>query len=240
MMKIEPIHKVSLVDMAEEKLREWIVGRRLQQGDPLPKESELAKALHVSRSVIREAVSRLRMLGLVDCRRRRGTVVTKPNILAGMKRLMACAEMDEKTAREIFEMRLSLEIGVADILFIRKTPKDIADLDAIVAREEAAPPGPFREHDCEILFHGRILAILGNAFMERLQEILTSFFDLVRDWEGTPGSPAALLSPSHREILTILASGTAKEYRDAMSRHFVVYFDALKRECLPGERAKAE
>ena len=239
-MKIEPIEKVSLVDMAEEKLAALITKRRLRQGDTLPKESDLAESLKVSRSVVREAVSRLRMLGLVECRRRRGTVVAKPDILAGMKRLMTCAGMDEKTAREIFEMRLSLEIGVADILFIRKTDKDIADLEAIVKREEESPPGAFRDFDCEILFHGRIFAIVGNEFMARLQEVLTSFFSVVRNWKTPSGDPWVANKPWHRDILTVLAKGTAKEYRDVMSRHFAVYFDAMQKESLLRKAAQVE
>lgn len=61
----------SLVDKVEEKLVGLLQQRKLKAGDAIPKEIELAESLGVSRTVIREALLRLRLMGLIDPKRRR-------------------------------------------------------------------------------------------------------------------------------------------------------------------------
>jgi DNA-binding FadR family transcriptional regulator len=67
---IAPIRQNTLADTVEGRLRQFIRKRGFHPGDALPKETELAAQLDVSRNVVREALSRLRMLGIVESRRR--------------------------------------------------------------------------------------------------------------------------------------------------------------------------
>jgi len=69
---LEAIQGKSLTDEAEEMIYNYIKNEKLQIGDPMPKENELAKMLQVSRPMIREALSRLRMLGLMSSRKNEG------------------------------------------------------------------------------------------------------------------------------------------------------------------------
>ena len=57
-------------------------------GDSIPNEIELSSALGVARSVLREALSRLKMMGMIESRTRRGMILTEPFILGGMKRVV--------------------------------------------------------------------------------------------------------------------------------------------------------
>ena len=56
----------SLVDRVEKHIIEYIKENALKAGDALPKELEFAETLGVSRTAIREAMLRLRTLGLVE------------------------------------------------------------------------------------------------------------------------------------------------------------------------------
>ena len=67
---------VTLVDKVEEKLRDYFREMDLMPGDPIPKEMELAESLGIARSVLREALSRLRMLGLIKSRTKRGMITS--------------------------------------------------------------------------------------------------------------------------------------------------------------------
>ena len=51
----------TLVDQVEDKLLNYLKEKDLRTGDPIPNELELAAALGVARSVLREALSRLKM-----------------------------------------------------------------------------------------------------------------------------------------------------------------------------------
>jgi len=56
----------SLVDRVEKNLIELFIEKGFKVGDTIPTELELKEAMGVSRTVIREALLRLRMIGLID------------------------------------------------------------------------------------------------------------------------------------------------------------------------------
>ena len=70
----------SLVDKVEANLVELLQQRKLKVGDSIPKEIELAETLGVSRTVIREALLRLRMMGLIESKKKKGAVITSPDL----------------------------------------------------------------------------------------------------------------------------------------------------------------
>src|SRR6185437_11366690 len=125
----------SLVDKVEANLVETLQQRKLKVGDSIPKEIELAETLGVSRTVIREALLRLRMMGLLESKKKKGAVITSPDIFAIMSKSLNPHVLNQETLKEIFEIRLVLEIGMADFLFKRKTNKDIEELKEIVRNE---------------------------------------------------------------------------------------------------------
>ena len=100
--------KTGLVDQATVSLREFILSKGYKPGDVLPGEIELAEQLNVSRTIIRESLSRFRMFGIVDARRRRGMILQSPDILKGMEMAMVSPWLNAGTMRELFEFRLML------------------------------------------------------------------------------------------------------------------------------------
>src|SRR3546814_8347074 len=70
--------------------------------------SELAEALDVSRNVLREALSRLRMLGMIETKKKRGMILAEPDILGGFERVMDRSE--EHTSELQSLMRISYAV----------------------------------------------------------------------------------------------------------------------------------
>jgi DNA-binding FadR family transcriptional regulator len=87
-MPFKQLEQISLADRVEEQLLESIHEGRFAPGSPLPGEVELAEQMQVSRNVVREAVSRLRMLGLVKSRKRKGSVVSRPDVFLTLRRIL--------------------------------------------------------------------------------------------------------------------------------------------------------
>lgn len=79
--KIEPIDNLSLVDKVEARILAFFKENGLRPGDAIPKELEFAESLGVSRTVVREALLRLRTLGLVESKKHRGMILTQPMLL---------------------------------------------------------------------------------------------------------------------------------------------------------------
>ena len=123
--KIQPIVNYSLTDLVETKLLELFKKEDLKNGDSIPKENELSEAMGVSRTVIREALTRLKTIGLIDSKKNKGMTLTEPDLLIGLDKLLMPKILSEETLQDMFEMRLVLEMGIAELLFTRKTDKDI-------------------------------------------------------------------------------------------------------------------
>ena len=71
--EMKPMDTSSLVDKVEESLVDLLQKRKLSVGDVIPKEIELAETLGVSRTVIREALTRLRLMGLIESKKKKKT-----------------------------------------------------------------------------------------------------------------------------------------------------------------------
>ena len=123
---------VTLVDQVEDKFLNYIKEKNLHAGDSIPNELELASALGVARSVLREALSRLKMMGMIETRTRRGMILTEPTILGGMKRVIDPRILSDDSIFDILGFRIALEIGICSDIFRNITPEDITELEEIV------------------------------------------------------------------------------------------------------------
>jgi len=214
----------SLVDKVEAKLVELLQKRKLKVGDTIPKELELAETLGVSRTVIREALLRLRMMGLIESKKKKGSVITSPDLLGMMSKSMNPHILDQETLKEIFEIRLVLEIGMADLLFRRVTKKDIGDLKEIVKNEPPAAQYHLFNIDHEIAFHGKLYEITGNETLKKFQKMLLPVFDYVHKSGLLKKQPLLKTFTSHKTLVNILEKGTPEEFRNGMRNHLENHF----------------
>lgn len=219
---LEPVVSATMADIVETRLLEYLKKKSFKPGDALPKEIELAKALGVSRNVLREALSRLRMLGMIETRKRRGMILTRPDILGTFEKVLDPLIIDEETLQDIFELRLVLEMGLAELLFIRKTDKDLDELEAIAKREAREHTDTFRIKN-EIAFHGKLYEITGNDTLKRFQNMLLPVFGYVTKLEKKHKSSKI----THLDLVTILRKGTKEQFREAMAEHLRPHFDKL-------------
>ena len=204
---------------AEDRLRDEIVNGRLQPNERLI-ESDLARFLGVSRTVVRAALVRLEHEGLVEHERHRGARV----------RLVELSE-----AVEIQEARAVLEGLAARLAAHRATDEDVASLQAILAemqrlRQADDLLGVSNENS---KFHRRLLEIGGHATASRLIATLNS--QIVRFQYRTillPGR-SERSAAEHGAIVDAVATGDADAAEDAMRTHLSHIASAL-RDSQPG------
>lgn len=219
---LAPIAANTMADVVELRLREYLKKKSFKPGDALPKELELAEALGISRNVLREALSRLRMLGMIETKKKRGMLLARPDILGTFERVLDPLIIDTETSQDIFELRLVLEMGLADIIYIRKTDKDIEELENI-AKKEVNHDNSFRIKN-EIAFHGKLYEMSGNDTLKRFQIMLLPIFDYVVTLEKKP----IIGKVSHMDLVQILKTGTKDDFRKGMEAHLQPHFDRLK------------
>lgn len=217
----------SLVDKVESNLVQLLVERKLKVGDSIPTEIDLSKALGVSRTVTREALLRLRMMGLIETKKKKGSVITSPDIFGIMSKSMNPHILDQGTLKEIFELRLVLEIGMADLLFQRVTPEDIAALKEIVQSEHNTSKDTIFNIDHEIIFHGKLYEIAGNETLKKFQRMLLPVFDYVHN-SGLLKKHALIQKfVSHKGLVDILENGSPELFRNGMRNHLENHFIRL-------------
>ena len=219
-------HK-SLVDKVEAKLIDLLHQRKIKVGDSIPKEMELATTLGVSRTVIREALMRLRMMGLIDTKKKKGAVITNPDIFGTLTKSLNPYVLSDDTLKEIFEIRLVLEIGMADLLFRHVTAEDIKDLKEIIKNEPRSTRNHLFEAAYETKFHGKLYEISRNESLIKFQQLLLPVFGYVEK-STLLKSVKPQKFVSHKQLVNILETGTPEEFRNGMRNHLENHFLRLK------------
>src|SRR5690606_668593 len=130
----------TLAEEAVEALAAPIHSGQLQPGDKLPTESAIMQQLGVSRTVVREAISRLQASGLVETRHGIGTFVSDPADMP--MHIPVSAVTTAMDALALLELREAVEVEPARLAAQRRTPVQLQTirqaLDTLVALEMAA------------------------------------------------------------------------------------------------------
>ncbi|MDR7401158.1 MAG: FCD domain-containing protein [Armatimonadota bacterium] len=205
-------------------------------GDRLPPERVLADQMGVSRPSVREALSALQLVGVVDSRAGDGTYVTGLPEGAGYKALSWLEESDSPV--EALEARRVLERAVAAWAAGRATDRALQEVRrALDGMREAAVRASFEEFNAaNAVFHLAIARATGNSLLERavrpLVEIMGQQLAVaLRARDYTPDSTFfATACRAHEEIYAALADRDAPRAAAAMDAHFDMIEDALKRE----------
>ncbi|MCK3685602.1 GntR family transcriptional regulator [Maribellus sp. YY47] len=224
---ISTVDTSSLVDKVEMQLLEIFLNRGLKTGDKIPKELELATAMGVSRTVIRESLTRLKTMGLVDSAKHKGTFLTSPNLTQILQKSLIPKILDDMTLKNIFEIRLILEIGMADSIFNHITDEDIKELEEITDSEPELSNDVLFDIQHEIRFHGKLYEITQNSTLMNFQAMLLPAFNYAYD-SGLINKPLKEQKyTSHKFLVDILKTGCPKKFRDGMRKHLDNHFCRL-------------
>ncbi len=214
-----------------ERVETDLLDGRLQPGDRLPPERELATTLGVGRSSVREALRVLEVMGLI----RTGTgsgptsgaiiIATPQGGMSALLRLQVAAQgfpLDD-----VVRTRLVLESAVMDAL-AADGRRDTAAAHAVLAAMEAADltPGEFLALDAQL--HLALAEASGNvviaAMMAGLRTAIESYVqegaEGIADWDAA----AARLRAEHRAILDAVDSGDAERARTLVHDHITGYY----------------
>lgn len=177
------MRSVAVTSNAIEQIKSMIVRGDLKPGDRLPPEKELAESLGLSRSSLREAVTALVFIRLLDVRQGDGTYVTslEPKFL--LEALSFALDIhDDSSLLEIFEVRRILESHATGLAAKAATPEDVTALRA-ESEKVAAHADNWEllvEHD--VRFHQMISNLAGNNYLASLIDGLTSKTVRARVW----------------------------------------------------------
>lgn len=162
----------SLSQAVVEQLERRIVSGEVAVGSKLPTESELCEAFGVSRTVIREAVTHLKSLGLVETRRGVGTTVLR-NEAAEARPAVHVSPRTVEDILQVLELRLTLEPRAAELAALRHDDEDRRRLEARHAEFVAAQAAHSQARREDFAFHHAIIKATHNDCFDRLYEPLS-------------------------------------------------------------------
>jgi DNA-binding FadR family transcriptional regulator len=225
--EIEAVDTRSLVDKVEMNLIDFFIKKELTPGDVIPKEMELAQAMGVSRTVIRESLNRLKTMGLIESIKHKGTLIKSPDLASILQKSMIPNILDQKSLRDAFELRLVLEVGMTDLVVKRATDKDIEELSEIVKNEISPAGDVLFDVDYEIKFHGKLYEMTGNDTLKGFQTLLLPVFSYVYSSGLIKKHITVKKYVSHKGLVDILRERDAGMFRKAMRRHLENHFNRI-------------
>jgi DNA-binding FadR family transcriptional regulator len=219
-----PNRRPKLADRLVDAIRSGIASGVLKPGARLPTEQKMTEEHGVSRTVVREAVTRLAADGLVTARQGAGVFVNEPP-KAGLEGLLS--DMDGKVTMvlNVLEVRMAIEIEAAALAAQRRTASQEADILAAFAEFDAALASGEPTGAADFAFHRAIAAATSNPFYVEILDVLgrrTIPRDLVTTVSASllQSSDYQLrLQAEHRDIMNAIRDGDATSARDAMRRH---------------------
>jgi len=198
---------------------ERLILTKLQPGDKLPSERELAEMLGVSRSSIRDAIRSLELLGMVEPRQGAGTVVREISADSVVNPLATLLTRQRQSVTELLDFRKMLEPPLAARAATHATAEEVAEMEEILRRQEdklRRGEVPVEE-DAE--FHYSIAMAAENSVVLKVLDVL---MDLLRETrerslqvEGRPQKSLA----GHRRVLSAIKRRDPAAAEAAMRRH---------------------
>jgi GntR family transcriptional repressor for pyruvate dehydrogenase complex len=213
-----------LTDKLAALLTQLIETGELGPDERLPTEQSLSKQYGVSRTVVREAVSRLKSIGLLVSRQGAGVFVAprhQARPLAFDRSVLGSLD----GVLQVVEVRRGLEADVAALAAQRMTADKAREIRAALAAFEACPPFGAEGVEVDLAFHRSIARASDNPHYERLLGFLEQYqrdaMTVTRTVEARDSEYMNQVRAEHRAIATAVMSGDPQAARDAASRHMV-------------------
>jgi GntR family transcriptional regulator, transcriptional repressor for pyruvate dehydrogenase complex len=213
---LRPLTRPRLYEQVVEQLRQHVAARGLKAGDRLPPERELAERLGVSRASIKQAIVVLEVQGLVDVRHGGGTYLRRDTLNSE-----PVDHLVDRRRRlpDVLDARDALETKLAALAAERRTPEDLAAIDAALAdmRAQIDRGEPGEEGDRR--FHEAVTAAAHSALLtEFMRQIADPIAESRRESLRQPGRPQRSLA-QHERIAEAIRAGDARGATRAMHRH---------------------
>lgn len=229
----------NLVELVVEYLRQQVETQLLRPGDKVPTESQLMLTLGVSRTVVREAISRLQAAEVIETRHGIGSFVLEPK-----RERLGIDMVTATTLRDvlsILELRISLETECAGLAAQRARTEDLAQMWAALDAIETTHQSGGDSVAADLQFHISVAKATRNRyFVDILTQMGTALIPRNRvDSAGIahadPEAYLAAVNLEHKSILEAITRQDADGARAAMRMHLSNSRERLRKAHEPTE-----
>jgi GntR family transcriptional regulator, transcriptional repressor for pyruvate dehydrogenase complex len=232
----EKIPVRALSDTVAQQLQKQIEKGSFAKSGKLPTEAVLAQEFGVSRTVIREAISRLKNEGMVEAKQGSGVFVVER---AGIRplRIDYAEAVEPGSVVQILALRRAIEAEVASEAAMRRTDAQMAAIDAALAKIEAAVADGEDGVAEDVAFHRAIANATGNPYFLKTLTFLNQYLEagtiVTRKNEALREDFSRQVREEHAAIAAAIRAGDPMAARNAATTHL---YNAARRLAEAGIR----
>ncbi|AMP06626.1 FadR/GntR family transcriptional regulator [Collimonas pratensis] len=232
-------NRTSLSDTVAQELLKKIQTGEFGPGAKLPTEPALSEQFGVSRTVVREAISRLKNEGAVEPRQGSGVYVSEQGHLRPL-RIQFDQASSADAVLQIVELRRAIDAEVAALAATRRTPRQLKAIETALKGIEADVKAGGDGVLADVMFHRSIAEATGNPFLLQTLAFLSQYLEaataVTRSNEARRDDFMRQVYEEHAAIASAIAAGDALGARNAAQNHM---FNAARRLSQGAVAAKA-
>ncbi|MEI2457714.1 L-lactate utilization/bacilysin biosynthesis transcriptional regulator LutR [Bacillus subtilis] len=231
-MKYKQIKTKKIYEEVADALLDMIKNGELKPGDKLDSVQALAESFQVSRSAVREALSALKAMGLVEMKQGEGTYLKEFELNQISQPLSAALLMKKEDVKQLLEVRKLLEIGVASLAAEKRTEADLERIqDALKEMGSIEADGELGEK-ADFAFHLALADASQNELLKHLMNHVSSLLlETMREtrkiWLFSKKTSVQRLYEEHERIYNAVAAGNGAQAEAAMLAHLSNVEDVL-------------
>ncbi|MBH9966952.1 FCD domain-containing protein [[Bacillus] enclensis] len=237
-MNYKRIKPRKIYEEVAEALIDMIKSGQLKSGDKLESVQQLAENFEVGRSAVREALSALRAMGLVEMHQGEGTYVREFDSKMLSLPVYIAVLMKKDDVKNLLEVRRILEVGAVQAAADRRTDEQLAEIKEALDQMETANDQELGE-EADFRFHMAIAKASHNelliGLMNNVSEMMvTTMRETRRLWLYSEKSTLDRLWNEHQQIYQAIEARDGSEAQKLMLDHLqsveevlMNYFDEM-------------
>jgi GntR family transcriptional regulator, transcriptional repressor for pyruvate dehydrogenase complex len=219
LLNVQQVRKTRVYHEIVSQIKGLIAEGRIQPGDRLPPERELAERFKASRNSVRDALRVLEQMGLIESRHGDGTYVRTLSPEELTEPLALLLLQSQEQMRHLWEVRRLLEPAVARYAAERATADELDELESILGQQAAQVEMGWTALEEDTAFHYGIANAARNPVILRTMDTLMDLLRASRERSLQHGDRPRHSLAGHRRILEALRRGDPQAAEAAMLRH---------------------
>lgn len=233
-MDFKPIKPKKIYEEIVSQLQKMMVEGRYNPGDKLPSEREMAEILGVSRPSVREAITALAAMGILEVRPGEGTFVAHTSDRETIKSLAMILAIERNSLAELMEVRRILECEAAAMAAQRATEEDIELMEYLLGNMKDTAERREQSVEFDLQFHFAVAQATHNRVLHRLINTLDemmhqTFLTNRHEMYSSPGVARRIIN-EHQAILDGIKQGQPGAAQQGMASHLSHVQKGLERD----------
>jgi GntR family transcriptional regulator, transcriptional repressor for pyruvate dehydrogenase complex len=228
-IRLKPISHKRISDLVFDQLRDLIFRGEYKPGQKILTERELARALNVSRTSVREAINKLVTLRFLEHRQGQGTFVCAVDEAIKIP-LDSVMQAQDASLVDLLEMRMGVECTDASLAAQRADTADLTAIEKAIGEMERDVAAGGLGTDGDLAFHLAIASATKNPLQVYIVKNIAEFLHMgIREslmhLYKDPANIDEILK-QHKAIFARISDKDAVAASDAMKKHidFVIWF----------------